>query len=40
MQDLNDLYFFVQVVDHGGFAARRSGHRTAEIPAQPSHRTS
>ncbi len=21
MQDLNDLYFFVQVVDHGGFAA-------------------
>ena len=20
MQDLNDLYFFVQVVDHGGFA--------------------
>jgi hypothetical protein len=21
MQDLNDLYYFVQVVDHGGFAA-------------------
>ena len=21
MQDLNDLYFFAQVVDHGGFAA-------------------
>ena len=21
MQDLNDLYFFVQVVDHGGFAS-------------------
>jgi DNA-binding transcriptional LysR family regulator len=21
MQDLNDLYFFVQVVDHGGFVA-------------------
>lgn len=20
MQDLNDLYYFVQVVDHGGFA--------------------
>ena len=21
MQDLNDLYYFVQIVDHGGFAA-------------------
>ena len=21
MQDLNDFYYFVQVVDHGGFAA-------------------
>ena len=21
MQDLNDLYYFVQVVDHGGYAA-------------------
>ena len=21
MQDLNDLYYFAQVVDHGGFAA-------------------
>ena len=30
MQDLNDLYFFVQVVDHGGFApaARASGCRS------------
>ena len=26
MQDLNDLYYFVQVVDHGGFApAGRAG---------------
>ncbi|RVI90104.1 LysR family transcriptional regulator, partial [Sinorhizobium meliloti] len=21
MKDLNDLYYFVQVVDHGGYAA-------------------
>ena len=25
MQDLNDLYFFVQVVDHGGFAPAARG---------------
>jgi hypothetical protein len=25
MQDLNDLYYFVSVVDHGGFARRRPG---------------
>ena len=30
MQDLNDLYYFVQVVDHGGFApaSRAIGQRT------------
>ena len=37
MQDLNDLYFFVQVVDHGGFAPAARGLWTAEIPAQPAN---
>jgi hypothetical protein len=32
MQHLNDLNFFVQVVDHGGFAPTA---RDAEVPAQP-----
>lgn len=34
MQDLSDLYYFVQVVDHGGFAAA-ARHRLAEVQAEP-----
>ncbi|SQI90584.1 transcriptional regulator [Klebsiella oxytoca] len=29
MQDLNDLAWFVQVVDHGGFAAAGQSARSA-----------
>lgn len=33
MQDLNDLYHFVQVVDHGGFAAaaRATGMQKSKL---------
>src|SRR3546814_2129704 len=32
MQDLNDLHYFVRVVDHGGFApAARSEEHTSEL---------
>ena len=37
MQDLNDLYYFVQVVDHGGYAAAGRATRHAAIEAQPPH---
>ncbi|EHK75661.1 LysR family transcriptional regulator [Sinorhizobium meliloti CCNWSX0020] len=36
MKDRNDLYYFVQVVDHGGYAtAARQRH--SEVEAQPTH---
>ena len=31
MQDLNDLYFFAQVVEHGGFARGGPGARHAAV---------
>ncbi len=35
MQDLNDLYLYAQVVDHGGFAAGGTGARRSPVAAEP-----
>lgn len=39
MQDLNDLYYFVQVVDHGGFAnaARATGLQKSKLSRRIQH---